>query len=111
MAPRTTSGWCLRRAAARYFFLRACVNALPAADFEAFAVRPSRSTCDAWVAAAADVCFFGAFACARALPAADLELLPVDLLASVFDARLAAAFDVTTVLAMENVPCAEGAAQ
>ena len=91
--------------------MRACVNALPAADFDAFAVRPSRNTCDALVAAAADVCYSGALACASALPAADLDLLPVDLLESVFDALLAADRDVTSFLAMGNVLCAEGAAQ
>jgi hypothetical protein len=91
--------------------LRAWVNALPAADFESFDVRPSRSTCDAFVAAGAEVCFFGARVCARALPAADLELLPVDLLESVFDALLAADLDVTSFLATGNVLCAEGAAQ
>jgi hypothetical protein len=83
-----------------YFFLvRACVSALPAADFEAFAVRPSRSTCDALVAAAAEVCFFGALACASALPAADFEFAPVDLLDSVFEALFAADFEVTSFFA------------
>src|SRR5688572_10888197 len=96
------------RSRSGYFFLfRACVNALPAADFDAFEVRPSRSTCDALVAAAAEVCFFGALVCASALPAADLELAPVDLPDSVLGALLAADFDVTSFFATGISLCAE----
>jgi hypothetical protein len=54
-----------------------CAKALPAADFERFDVRPSRSVLDAAVAAAGDVVFSGALRWESALPAADFEAFPV----------------------------------
>ena len=62
---------------------------LPAADFEAFAVRPSRSTDDAFVAAAFDV-FFAVLLCESALPAELFDFGEVLLLLRVFDAFFAA---------------------
>ena len=62
---------------------------LPAADFDAFAVRPSRSVFDALVAAFLDV-FFVVLRCESALPAAVFDVVDVDLLRSVFDAFFAA---------------------
>ena len=72
-----------------------CDNALPAAAFEAWLVRPSRRGFDAAEAAFLPVCLAGALRCDIALPAADFEPLPVDLLMSVFDALLAAGLLVT----------------
>ena len=63
---------------------------LPAADFDALLVLPSRKTFDAALAAFFEVTLLGAFVCDKALPAAVLDLRPVDLLLSVFDALLAA---------------------
>lgn len=63
---------------------------LPAADFDALLVLPSRKTFDAALAALFEVTLLGAFVWDKALPAAVLDLRPVDLLLSVFDAFLAA---------------------
>jgi len=77
------------------------VSALPAADFESSAVRPSRSVFDAAFAASDDVVFSGALRWDSALPAADFEALPVEELDRVFEALPAAGLDVTSFLAME----------
>ena len=66
------------------------MRALPAADFDALLVLPSRKTFDAALAAFFEVTLLGAFVWDKALPAAVLDLEPVDLLRSVFDALLAA---------------------
>lgn len=58
------------------YFLR-CESALPAADFDAAEVRPSRNTCDAALAAARDVDSRGLWACVKALAAAVFDALPV----------------------------------
>ena len=63
---------------------------LPAADFDALLVLPSRRTFDAALAALFEVTLLGAFVWDKALPAAVLDLRPVNLLRSVFDALLAA---------------------
>jgi len=82
-----------------YFFFFAAFsrwdNALPAADFEALLVRPSRRVLDAAEAAFAEVVFLGALVWLKALPDDVFELLPVDLLVRVFDALEAAFFPVT----------------
>lgn len=85
-----------------YFFFEEffCASALPAADFDAVDVRPSRSVLDAAVAAADEVELAGALRWDRALPAADLEALPVSGLDRVLEALLAAVLEVTTFLAM-----------
>lgn len=73
---RRSSGfrrWAVR-ASPSHAFLR-CERALPAADFAAALVRPSRSTLEAAVATAADVTSVD-FDCVRALPAADFEAAP-----------------------------------
>jgi len=72
------------------FFLPACESALPAADFEAALVRPSRITLEAALAAFDEVVFLGASVCESALPAAAFDLEPVEPLCSVFDALDAA---------------------
>ena len=74
-----------------------CDRALPAADFDAALVRPSRSTLEAAVAACADVCSWGAPFCVSALPAALLEALPVDWLDSTLEAAEAVAGRVVVV--------------
>lgn len=82
-----------------------CDRALPAADFDAALVRPSRRTFEAARAADAEVTFFGAFLCESALPAARLDVALADLLRRVFDAFEAALRLVTfDVLAIESTP-------
>ncbi len=85
-----------------YFFLLfpAWESALPAADFEAALVRPSRNTPEAALAACGDVVLFGALVCERALPAALRDLAPVEPLVSVFDAFDAALPPVVSPLAI-----------
>lgn len=78
-----------------FFRFGVCDNALPAADFEVLAVRPSRRVLEAAEAAFVLVCLAGALRWDIALPAADFEALPVDWLVSVFDALLAAGLLVT----------------
>lgn len=68
---------------------------LPAADFEALLVRPSRNVFDAAVAAFVEVVFLGALRCDKALPEDVFVVLPVLLLRSVFDADEPAFFPVT----------------
>lgn len=75
--------------------LGVCANALPAADFEALLVRPSRSVFEAADAAVWLVCLAGALRCDRALPPAVFDASPVDLLESVLDALVAAGLLVT----------------
>jgi hypothetical protein len=75
--------WCF------YYFLR-CESALPAADFDAAEVRPSRSTWDAAVAARAEVRSLFVRLCVSALPAAMREFCPVLLDANTFAAARAA---------------------
>lgn len=72
-----------------------CARALPAADFEARLVLPSRRVFEAALAAALDVCFAGAFLCESALPAVFFDFAPVEVDRSVFDAFDAAALPVT----------------
>jgi hypothetical protein len=81
-----------------------CANALPAADFDAGAVRPSVNTLEADVAAAGDVDFFGALTCESALPAALFELAPVLDACSVFDAADAAFTPVVFAFAISVTP-------
>jgi hypothetical protein len=90
-----------------YHFFTAffCASALPAADFDAGAVRPSVNTLEADVAAAGDVDFFGALACESALPAALFELAPVLDAFSVFDAAAAALPPVVFAFAITVTPC------
>ena len=92
----------LVRAHSTYFFLPLdfCARALPAADFDALLVRPSRRVLEAAEAAFELVCFFGALRWDNALPAADLDFLPVEPDRIVFDALLAALFPVTFLFAM-----------
>ncbi len=68
---------------------------LPAADFDALLVRPSRNVFDAALAAFADEVFFGALRCDKALPEDVFVDLAVLLLRSVFDADEPAFFPVT----------------
>lgn len=70
-------------------------NVLPAAAFEAFEVRPSRSTPLAAEAAFAEVTFLGAFVCDKALPLEALVFAPVDADRRVEEAERAAPFPVT----------------
>jgi hypothetical protein len=76
----------------------ACESALPAADFDLAAARPSRSTADAFRAAAGEVCLFGAFRCESALAAALFDFAAVDPLRSVLDAWEAAFLPVTLAI-------------
>jgi hypothetical protein len=71
-----------------------CERALPAADFDAALVRPSRSVLDAALPALAEVDFPGALTWDSALPAAVFDAAPVDLLPKVFEAWDAALFPV-----------------
>lgn len=80
----------------------ACASALPAADFEAAPVLPSRSTFDASLATREDVCSLGEFFWVNALPAAAFDAVPVDLLNKTRDAALAALLPV----AFEFMPIA-----
>ena len=72
-----------------------CDSALPAADFEALLVRPSRSVDDAFDAAFRDVSRSGVPVWESALPAAPLDLVEVEPLVSVFDAVVAAFLPVS----------------
>ena len=78
----------------RAFFVF-CDSALPAADFVALLVRPSRSADDAFVAVRFVVVRLGALRCASALPAADFDFVAVAPLRSVFDALVAAFLPVS----------------
>ncbi len=82
-----------------------CESALPALDFEALLVLPSRSVRDAAFAAFFDVTF-PRLRCESALPAAALELRPVDLLLSVFDALDPARLLVSLAIWVSVVGCA-----
>jgi hypothetical protein len=77
-----------------------CVSALPAADFDASEVRPSRNVLDAALAADEEVVFSGAFRCESALPAADLDPLPAAGRERVFEALVPANLEVISLLAM-----------
>lgn len=79
------------------YFLR-WDRALPAADFDAAEVRPSRRTFDAAVAARAEVRSLLVRLCVRALPAAVRELFPVFFEASTFAAAAAALGPVDFVI-------------
>lgn len=79
------------------YFLR-CESALPAADFDAAEVRPSRRTLDAALAAAREVDSRGLCACVKALAAAVFEALPVLDELSTFAAALAALGPVVLVV-------------
>ena len=89
-----------------YFFLRPAfwARALPAADFDALLVLPSRSVFEAALAAFDDVCLAGDFLWERALPAADFDFELVFLLLRVFDALLAAFRPVTFLFATFSFP-------
>jgi hypothetical protein len=76
-------------------------RALPAADFAALLVLPSRSTFEAAFADPPDVTSLGAFVCVSALPAALFTVLLVEV-RSAFDALFAALPPV--VLAIVNSP-------
>ncbi len=78
---------------------RFCERALPAADFDALLVRPSRSVDDAFLATLAEV-FLRVFRWERALPAALFDLLPVERLRSVLEALFAAFLPVFRDAAM-----------
>lgn len=71
------------------YFLR-CESALPAADFDAAEVRPSRRTLDAALATARDVDSRGLCACVKALAATLFDALPVLDEFNTFAAALAA---------------------
>lgn len=73
-----------------FAYLPRCESALPAADFDAAEVRPSRSTFDAADAARADVRSLFVRLWVNVLPAAVRELRPVLLDASTFAAAFAA---------------------
>lgn len=83
------------------FFLGLCVKALPAADLESFAVRPSNRVREAAVPALLEVSLFGARVCDSALPPADLDARPVEGLVNVLEALVAADLDVTSLLAIK----------
>lgn len=72
-----------------YFFVR-CDRALPAADFDAAEVRPSRKTLEAALPAAREVDSLGLWACVKALAAAVFDALPVLEEFSTFAAAVAA---------------------
>ena len=76
---------------------------LPAADFEALDVRPSRRTELAADAAFAEETFFGALVCDRALPLDVLDFAPVEEDFRVDDAARAAPVRVTLVLGMAGL--------
>ena len=78
-----------------FLFDFAWLKALPAADFDALLVLPSRRTADAAFAAFGDVTRFGALVCDSALPAAVFDFTPVEEERSVFDELRAAAGRVT----------------
>jgi len=73
-----------------FFLLGVWARALPAADFAALEVLPSRNVADAALAALELVCRFGAPVWDKALPDKALDLAPVLLLVSVFEALDAA---------------------
>jgi hypothetical protein len=77
----------LLRGTGGYVFPFPCFweRALPAADFDALLVRPSRRVFEAAEAALAEVVLLDPV-WDSALPAADLDAWPVDLLVRVFDA-------------------------
>jgi len=79
-----------------YFFER-CDKVLPAADFDAADVRPSRNTFDAADAAVREVDSFGLCACVNALAAAVFDALPVLEELNTFAAALAALGPVVLV--------------
>ncbi len=80
---------------AHFFLPLAWLNALPAADFDALLVRPSRITAEAALAALGEVTRLGALVCDNALPAAVFDFEPVEGVRSVFDELRAAAGRVT----------------
>lgn len=84
-----------------------CESALPATDFEALLVRPSRSVFEAADAALAEVVLLDPV-WESALPAADFEVLLVDLLARVFDALEDALLPVVLLCAMGLVSARGG---
>lgn len=73
---------------------------LPAADFDALLVRPSRRTDEAALAAFFDVTFFGAFVCDSALAEAVFDFELVLLLCRFFEALLATLELVVFLLAI-----------
>lgn len=77
-----------------------CDRALPAADFDDFDVRPSRSTELAADAALGDVALVGALRCDNALPAADFDFPAVEPDRNVDDAARPAGQPVTLDLAI-----------
>lgn len=74
-----------------------CARALPAADFDALEVRPSRRVLDAAEAAACPVWRFGVPVCERALPEDFFVDLAVLLFVSVLEALEAAFLPVVFV--------------
>lgn len=80
---------CLKGPYAHYFFsldLGVCASVLPAADFDAFDVRPSLSVDDAALAALVPVCLFGVPVWDNALADDVFDFDPVPLLVNVLEA-------------------------